>query len=481
MTLPCDAVGRCSEFWRSADLGDRRRSARAAKVAAAMARNPGVPLPQALGSDAAVQGAYRLVNSRHVKFEHLEHVAGEIARQRAEESGGDVLVLHDTTDCAFPDLDPDEVGYLNTGKAGFKLHAALVVDTNGWRRPLGVVSAETLHREEPRKAGRKGASGLATSQWVDKEFDRWWRGISVAEDRLRGCKRVVHVADRESDSYELMAMAQRRGARFVFRVRVVERRGRSIDDGAAGWSNVQAIARALEGRFEREVPLSPRKGKTAPNLVRGKTRSANRPRNARLARLAFAATTVEIPKPRYVSDEFPATLKLHLVHVRELDVPDGEPAVEWLLYTTESIDTQEAVERVVDIYRTRWLSEEFHAALKGGVAFESRGFESAHPLRNLLVLSMPIACEILALRSAAYDDDRPATDVLSPEQIALLRTVSSYKLGPRPTAAEALLAVAALGGHLKRNGPPGWKVVSRGMSDLVQLETAKAREEAAKM
>ena len=39
-----------------------------------------------------------------------------------------------------------------------------------------------------------------------------------------------------------------------------------------------------------------------------------------------------------------------------------------------------------------------------------------------------------------------------------------------PTVEQALLAVAALGGHLKRNGPPGWKVLLRGMTRLLDYE-----------
>jgi hypothetical protein len=171
---------------------------------------------------------------------------------------------------------------------------------------------------------------------------------------------------------------------------------------------------------------------------------------------------------------------LNLVHVVEPDPPDGEPPVEWLLYTTEPVRRVKDIERVVDNYRTRWLSEEFHAALKGGCAFEEREFESLHALLNILVLSLPIACEILALRSGARTDDkRPATEILSNEQLAILRRISHYPLGKNPTAKDALLSVAALGGHLPRNGPPGWKVLSRGMTELNTVEAAGARRRAA--
>lgn len=469
MKLRNDAVARCSSLWDGADLGDPRRTRRAVLTARRMARRPRAPLPAALGTDAAVQGTYRFVNNARVDFSTLMAVQAEVTRQRAEECG-DVLVLHDTTDCSFAHLDPEEIGYLNTGKAGFRLHGSLVVDAHGWRRPIGLVSAETVHRAKPRRRKKKSkVSGTETAARKDKEFERWRRGIEVSQARLAGCANVVHVADRESDSYELMHATMTLGGRFVFRVRV-DRRGRPADSNK-DWSTVTQIARRLEGSFEREVPLSPRKATSAPMRNR-----VHPPRRARVAHLRFAATTIEVPRPQYLHDPIPKTLRLNLVHVFEVDPPEGEPAVEWLLYTTEHVDTAAAVERVVDIYRTRWLSEELHAALKGGCAFESREFESRHALLNILALTLPIACEVLALRSAARSDDRsPATAVLTARQLRILRQIGHYPLSKSPTASEAMMAVAALGGHLKRNGPPGWKVISRGMTELLTYEAAAAR------
>jgi Transposase DNA-binding/Transposase DDE domain len=474
MKLRNDSVSRASGFWMKADLGDRRRTRRLARTAAAIARRPNAPLPAALKTDAAVQGAYRLVNNRRVDFKKLMALQGEITRLRAEEECDDVLVLHDTTDCAFPHLDPAEIGYLNTGKAGFRLHTALVVDAARWRRPIGVVAAEVISRKQPRRtASKRKQSGWDTVGAKDKEFDRWQRVLTAAEERLEAVDNVIHVADRESDSYELMSAAVAMSARFVFRVRV-DRRGRDAKESDGPWSTVKAIANRLEGRFEREVPLSARKAKSTPA-----SNAAHPRRHARVARLQFSATRVEVPRPAYLGAAFPETLALNLVHVVEPDPPDGEAPVEWLLYTTEPIRRVKDIERVVDIYRTRWLCEEFHGALKGGCAFEKREFESLHALLNVLVLSFPIACEILALRSGARTDDkRPATEVLSLDELAILRRISHYRLGKNPTVMDALLAVAALGGHLRRNGPPGWKVLSRGMTELNTVVAAEARRAA---
>jgi len=424
-------------------------------------------LPDALGSEAEIEGAYRLMNNRSVTFEALVAAHADGTRQRAEEAA-DVLVLHDTTDCTFPHLDAKEIGYLQTGKAGFRLHLSLVVDARSWRRSLGVISAETVHRPKRSKAQqaqRKKASGPATAKWEDREFERWWRGMRDAGDLLRGCQRVIHIADREGDSYELMARLLGASQRFVIRVRVGDRRGRVGDVGEEDWWTVKQVAANCEGLLEREVPLSRRMAKTAPDANR-----RNPPRSARIAGLRFAATRIEIPKPFYLRD-VPETLCLNLVSVIEENPPPNESAVEWLLYTTEPVATAKQVANVVDDYRTRWTIEEFNAALKGGCAYEARHFESRQALLNMLALSLPVACEILSLRSRARcNPSAPATDVLTPLQIRILRELGSRKLSVSPTAEEALFALAALGGHLKCNGPPGWRILQRAMVKLLTYE-----------
>jgi hypothetical protein len=417
-----------------------------------------------MGSDAAVQGAYRLMNNRRVDFETLVACQADATRERAEEAK-EVLVLHDTTNGSFPGVPAEELGYLNTGKPGFLIHLSLVVDANGWRRPLGIVAAETLHRDKPRRAAGK-VRGAETATRKDREALRWHRGITRSGKILQNCRSVVHVADRESDSYDLMSAVLAERGRFVFRVRVDARRGRTDEDGLDDWSTVKQVAARCNGVLEREVALSTRKAKSAPGMNR-----THPPRKGRMATLQFAATSIEIPRPTYLRDPTPRTLRLNLVHVIEAAPPAGETPVEWLLYTTESIDTADQIAKVVDAYRTRWLIEEFNAALKTGCAYEAREFETRHALLTMLALSLPIASEILAIRSRARTSpDAPVSEVLNRVRVQLLRRLSSYQLPAYPTVRDGLLSVAALGGHLKRNGDPGWKVLQRGMRELIAAE-----------
>jgi len=423
-------------------------------------------LPFALRDEAEVEGAYRLMNNPHVDFHKLAAAHANATRKRAEKTG-DVIVVHDTTTLTFEDLEGEKIGFLQTGKPGFLFHVSLVLDATAWRRPLGVIHGETIHRKKrSNRGGKKKPSGTETASWDNRESKRWWRGMEAAGKALADCQSVLHVADREGDSYELMEQLLASEQRFVVRVRV-NRRGRA-DATEAGWSTVKEVVAGCEGKLEREVPLSSRSKKSAPNMNR-----AHPPRSGRVAKLRFSATRIEIPRPQYLKDPIAKTISLNLVHVTEYDTPAGESPVEWLLYTTEPTATSDQIASVVDTYRARWTIEEFNSCLKTGCAYESREFQSRHALLNMLALSLPVACELLWLRSRARDCPKaPATDVLSLSQIKLLRSLGRRKLSDSATARDALLAVAGLGGHLKNNGEPGWKVLARGMQLLLAYDTA---------
>ena len=176
-------------------------------------------------------------------------------------------------------------------------------------------------------------------------------------------------------------------------------------------------------------------------------------------------------RPHGLPKSLPAELTLNVVHVEEVDVPAGETPVSWVLLTNEAATTKEEIERVVDIYRARWVIEDFFMALKTGCAFETRQLESAQTLLNLLAILIPIAWRLLLLRNLARDEpDAPATEVLPPRQLAVLQAALTKKMPASPTARDVFLAIAALGGHIKNNGNPGWRVLARGYERLLTLE-----------
>jgi len=170
-------------------------------------------------------------------------------------------------------------------------------------------------------------------------------------------------------------------------------------------------------------------------------------------------------------EDLPQTLTVNLVEAVELNPPQGEEPVRWLLLTSEPIDTPEQIVRVVDIYKKRWLIEEFFKSLKTGCRLEDRQIKSAAAILNMLAILLPQAWRLLLLRSLS--DETPDLSwraVLEPLAFNLLKLeVPEAKLNDASTVRDVMLAVASFGGHIANNGSPGWITLHRGWSRLADL------------
>lgn len=446
-----------------ADLGDVRLNRRLGRLADRVGDRPGESFPKAL-DDAELEAAYRFFGNAQVLPEAVlaPHVR-QSARRAAELPR--ILVVHDTTTFEFGGHSKREgLGHLIKPSAqGFFGHFSLAVGADGRRRPIGLLALETVFRLK-KPIGHK--------HWTKDqslgESERWGRAVDAAEDALAGRVRAIHVTDREGDKYALLSSLVEHKRDFV--IRSFQDRRLAGDDQA----RLRQVASAAKFTVRREVPLSPRAHIDGP---KGQRHPARR---HRIARLSFAAIAVELPRTSDAPKSSAATIPLHVIHVLERKPPSGQPAVEWFLLTSLPIHDDAAILFAVDCYRSRWMIEEYFKALKTGCQFERRQLESAHSLLNALAILAPVAWRLLLLRHLARaEPTAAASTALTAKQLEVLRAISKKPLRARPNAREAMLAIAALGGHIKANGDPGWLVVGRGMHDLLLLELGwRAREQA---
>jgi len=443
---------RFADEFAGVELPDARLGRRLGGLAQALWVEPAASLPESLRDGAALEAAYRFFSNDGVTAEavlgpHYRETAGR-CRERP-----DVVVPHDTTDFAFAGERKGLGRLRGTKERGFLAHVAIAVGWDRWREPLGALSHEVWTR-----GGKRTGSKREKARDPTRESTRWLRGVTSVEERL-GHGFAVHVMDREADVYELFDGMMTIGARFVVRARS----DRNLVDDARSMMERVESRRVI---VKREVYLSKREKSTWPTLNK-----LHPPREAREATLAIRACTVTIKRPSDLPRSIAAALEVNVVLVDEVDVPRGQPPVRWCLITNEPINTAKAVERVVDAYRSRWRIEEYFKALKTGCAIEKRQLGTLHALTNLLAVYMPIAWRILRLRSIAQANaKRPASAVLSQLQIRILRRKLPGSLPGRSTVADALQAIAKLGGHLKRNGDPGWITLGRGYERLLTLE-----------
>ena len=427
-----------AEF-RGAQLGDDRRNARLILLAESMAKNPDTSFPKAL-SEAGLEAAYRFFSN--VKVEPERVLRPHIEQTLARIAGSETIVVHDSTKLSFSSEYRE--GLATRGDTQQLLvHCSLAIKADGSRTPLGVLA---LSRHVPTKTKKR----LLQKRWGEHIQATHGLGISVAN--------AVHLMDREADDYELFDQLTRIGARFVVRMR---------HDRALGPESVRESLARAQVRAERGVVLT-RRGKQAGS----KQRQIHPPRNERTAQLAIATHRVTIPRTRSARNARNESVSLNVVHVWEGEPPSGQKPVDWVLYTSEPIDTPEQILQVVDWYRARWTIEEYFKVLKTGCAMEKRQLADSYALSNALALLAPIAWRLLLLRNEARDQPKsPATQVFESDEIEVLRAavVKRRRLPENPTVLDAMLSIASLGGHLKHNGPPGWQTLAGGYEKLCGL------------
>jgi hypothetical protein len=432
----------------NAQFADPRLSRRLGSVTRRLVAAPSLSFPQAFPKGAELEGAYRFFANPLVNPEAILSGHVDATRQRCLAQGS-VLVVHDTTTLRFaPGGERRGLGRLKRSSQAFFAHFSLALSDDGTRRPLGVVGFKPWVRTDEANGG---------------EQRRWATQVEVAQQALHGVERVIHVMDREADDYRLFAELIEGGHRFI--IRSSYNRFLAASSGGEPRRLDDAVAR-IECAVERDAPLSKR-------VDAGRSKVSKRihpSRDARVTTLAIGKARVSLRRPQTQGAHLPPSVELNVVRVWEPNPPPGESAIEWVLLTTEPVDEIDDLVRVVDRYRARWTIEEYFKAVKTGCAYEARQLEDYEGLVNALAVFAPIACRLLILRAEARRaPDAPAHLVIDDESLEVLRATGHRALSPSPTTREVLLAVAALGGHIRWSGEPGWLTLARGFAELQTL------------
>jgi hypothetical protein len=272
---------------------------------------------------------------------------------------------------------------------------------------------------------------------------------------------AIHVMDQEADDYDALAALAQAQLRYVIRANPQ----RQTTDAKQTVHEVLARQPATVFRTVRLTPRSERKAE--------RTRGRHPARDERDATLHLRWGAVTLGRRQYSASPTP-TLSLWAVHVVEPHPPHGEAPIEWMLFTSDRVDTADDATAVVDHYRARWVIEDYFKALKTGCAFEKRQLTTFDGLVRALAIFIPMAWRLLALRHLGRAASAlPVARFVDAEQLRLLRQLLEQRrnhLPSRPTIRDVMLGIAALGGHITNNGDPGWLVLGRGLTRLLDAE-----------
>ena len=434
-----------SEF-NKASFGDKRLTRRLVSFIKVMSAKPAEGFPQLLKKSCDLEGWYRFLRNPKVTWGKIIEPHFQMTRKRVLEAGS-CLVVHDTsTFCFQGEAEREGLCKITKDKQGFFGHFSLAVSLDSSEPlPLGLLGIRTFLRRD-KGCGVRGKGKRPPKASGEKR--RWFEAAIEISQYVGAQAHLIHVMDREADSLEIITKLYQASESFVIRVF----HDRKLQGDFKKFSDELKDAPEL---CRRTVELSPRKAQKFPSR-----RKMYPARKTRKAVLAVSAVPVTLAK----------NINVSLVHVKEVNCPDDAP-VEWILLCSDQVTNAEQAKAAVDIYRRRWLIEEYFKALKTGCSFEKRQLESRGTLENALAALSPVAWRLLLLKCVGRTHPKaPATTVLSPTQLNLLDAYPEINIPQNPNVGDAIKAIAELGGHIKNNGRPGWIVLGRGFDKLLWME-----------
>jgi hypothetical protein len=400
----------------------------------------------------------RFLHNDAVTAQEMAAQAGE--RTAARAGGRDVVVVQDTSELALGGLRAKANGYGPIGKGGglrgLLQHAVLAVD-GGNGAVLGLVDVKVWNR-----TGGKKVKHRKLRAREEKESQRWIDGTRRAGEVLAQARSLTGVSDRESDIYE----------HFALRPDAMHLIVRACQDRLIETDEEEQIDRLFayvdslpeHGRFSADIPAAPG-------------------RKARRSELAVRFAPVVLLKPQRGAADLPATVALSIVDVRETSMPpEGQP-IHWRLLTTQPVASLAAARRTVDLYRMRWVVEEyFHTQKTGGFDIEAADIAEPKAMIRLVAAIAVAAVTVMQLVKArdgasgqslleAFDpDDQPILEAIS----AKLEGKTERQKNPhaRGLLAFAAWVIARLGGWDGYYGKPGPKTMRLGLEAFHHIKFA---------
>jgi hypothetical protein len=455
MTLDLDGKETLGEaMFGSAELGNRRRTARLVTAFDQLRRHPGSTLPNKLASPRDLKALYRLMDRPEVTHETLMVPLRAYTLKNIAACQGTVLLIHDATELDYSDRQSlaKHLGQIGNGHGrGYISQHVLAVDPQ-IHSVLGLME-QILHCRDEVPENETLPEHRARPT---RESLLWIKGTR----HLPRDRRLVDVADQGADTFEFLEHEYHSGRTFVIRAckcRVVQ--GGHEGQGPKHYLSDYVHSLPELGRFTMDV-----QSQRNPN---GSFRSA---RIETEFVVRGGAVLVHPPHAR-AGEHGDAPLPLYAALITEVHPPAGERPVEWLLLTNEPVKTFKDAWRITGWYECRWIVEEYHKGMKTGCGIEALQFSSVDRLEPAIALMSAVALTLLDLRDASRREDakaRRATTLVSHDYVAVLTAWRYSEVRMQISVHDFYYALARLGGHQNRTHDkrPGWLVLWRGWIKL---------------
>lgn len=412
-------------------INDSRLRQRAVTIANACAERPEKSFCGRFEDWAGLKAAYRFFSNPKVTHQILQEQHYREVLARASWSEELVLFIQDGSELLF-NSHPCTYGLGATADSvgnGLMFHSCLVAkyhDEPKETEILGLSYQEVWIRPEEKEPAKHSKK---------KESEVWLRTLEKSGPPQ---KNWVSIGDRGNDIYDFLHKANGLGWNFVVRAR--HDRKVEIDDVKM---NLFPWIRQQTAKCKSKLFLR----------ARGQEFSGE-------VELEISWTKAKLFPPGQKASE--ATDEVTYMRVW---CPD-RLNLEWLLVTNLPVETEADVLRIVEIYRRRWLIEDYHKAVKTGFRIEESQLKQAIRILALFGLIGVIATQLLAMRELCrLSPERKAHEVVPKQWIIIIERYLRVKL---ETVRDFWRSVARLGGFIgrKSDGEPGWQTIWIGYARL---------------
>lgn len=412
---------------------------------------PTKSFPKIFLGNSELTSFYRFVGNSNISMQNIlaPHIEFTIDRMK---DANLVIVAHDTTKLQFRHEfeESHRDGFEKNSKftSGMNLHISYAATYfENILIPLGIVAVDAFHLS--------GNEESSYTRWTKQAIEV----DNLIKSRFEDVK-VIHVMDREADAFHILEDLTH--ANVLFAIRMC-RKNRSVvvnDEIQELIEHVDFARTLITPQYCRKITLSSR------SQNRGQNQKKKHPtRKMRDADVSIYGHDLVLKSKSKSKEHLP----VFYVECVEVNPPQDEDPVYWGVFCSQDIKSLMSSENVVEIYAGRWIIEELNKALKTGCSIEARQAQSWSVMENVVGMMLPIAHRILQAKWMYHvDKDIMASKIFSEDELELLTMLK--ELRQDATIQEAILAVAEMGGYIKRkSSPPGWQTIAAGFESLCSM------------
>ncbi|CZH48651.1 IS4 family transposase [Legionella pneumophila serogroup 1] len=436
---------------KTINLGDKRLNERLLSLFDKLGNSPNLSIPAACGGWHETKAAYRFFDHEQVTTESIlaPHIESTLARMKQHSV---VLLLQDTTTLNFTgQKEREDIGPINHEKhLGLLLHPILAVTPE--RLCLGVLDTYHWAREKVRhRTAREKSRDNHKIPLEEKESHRWLKAYRKANEVALQVPdtMLITVADREADIYDLYHEAQHAQS--------------SQENTAAYWLIRSSSNRRIlndDGRPDQEKLIE--KTKSTPPLctitfeIPAKEKQVGRYVTQNL--YATELTLCPPDRKRKISTKYgDKTVIVTVVVATEIDSPEGQEPLEWVLLTNVKIHDATGAHNILKWYLCRWQIEVYFRILKSGCQVEKLQLNDKSRFDPCLTLYMIIAWRILYLTILGREcPDISCELIFSTEEWKMAHLIVKKEAPPAepPPLKVMIKIIASMGGYMNRKNDP---------------------------